>query len=276
VSLYTLVAIVVVVSALWVCLLWLSRRSPLNERFSSQLGEHERAFEFLGVAFAVLLAFVVLEAYDNYNDAKAGAEQEAEAVLAMSRTAAAFGPDGHRRLDSVLTCYGRAVVEQAWPAMRDEGSSPVVNYWARRFRDTAHDLDPRSFIEQAAFRQLLEEQDSRIEGRRIRLFEATRTVPPPLWLVLALGAVLTTGWIVVGADRKGSFLVQACVVASVAAMVTAALLLVWFLDHPFSGHNGSIEPHAMEDVLALIRLESIEEGLDLSPPCTEVGDPFPT
>jgi heme/copper-type cytochrome/quinol oxidase subunit 2 len=75
VNLFVQVAIIVAVSAIFVGLLWLHRRSPWNERFSSQLGEHERAFEFLGVAFAVLLAFVVLEAYDIYNDAKSGAEQ---------------------------------------------------------------------------------------------------------------------------------------------------------------------------------------------------------
>jgi hypothetical protein len=275
-SLFAQGGIIVGVAALCVGLLWIARQNPWNDRFSSQLGEHGRAFEFLGVAFAVLLAFVVLEAYDIYNDAKSGSEQEAEAVLEMSRTTAAFTREEHEGLEGVLVCYGRAVIEQAWPAMQEqEESSPVVNDWARRFRDSSLELDVRSFIQQAAFRQLLMEQDRRIEGRRIRLVEAARTVPAPLWFVLILGAVLTIGWIVLGADRRGSFLVQACVVVSVAAMVTAALLLVWFLDHPFSGQRGSIGPTAMEEVLELMQHESAQEGLDVTPPCTESGDPRP-
>ena len=80
-------------------MLWLARRNPMNERFSSQLGEHSRAFDFLGIALAILLGFVVLQAYDSYNDAKKGAEQEAQAVLELTRTAAAFGPEEHARLE---------------------------------------------------------------------------------------------------------------------------------------------------------------------------------
>lgn len=49
----------------------------------------------------------------------------------------------------------------------------------------------------------------------MRLAEAVRVTPPPLWFVLILGAFLTVGWIVLGADRRGSFIVQACAVGSV-------------------------------------------------------------
>ena len=99
--------------------------------------------------------------------------------------------------------------------------------------------ESRSRIDEAAFRQLLEEQDRRIEGRRMRLAEAIRVTPPPMWFVLILGASLTVGWIVLGANRQGSFVVQASAVASVAAMAAATLALVWFLDHPFEDEAGA-------------------------------------
>jgi hypothetical protein len=59
-------------------------------------------------AFAVLLAFVVLEAYQSYNDAKSGAEAEAEAVLQLSRTVEAFEPQEHERLEGLLVCQSKA------------------------------------------------------------------------------------------------------------------------------------------------------------------------
>src|SRR5215204_5325523 len=102
-------------------LLWLARRSPWNARFAGEVGEHNKAFDFLGTAFAVLLAFVVLEAYESYNDAKSGAEEEAEAVLELSRTAEAFSPEDHAHLEGLLVCYGRAVVHHAWTAMEKRG-----------------------------------------------------------------------------------------------------------------------------------------------------------
>ena len=260
-NLFALAGIIVGAAAVCVGLLWLARRSPLNVSFSSELGEEGRAFDFLGIAFAILLGFVVLHAYDSYNEAKRGAEQEAQAVLELSRTAAAFTPEEHARLEGALVCYGRAVIEQGWPTMRDGGEgSPVVTDLGRRFRERAFDLNVRSVIHQEAFRQLLLEQDRRIEGRRIRLAEAVRVTPPPLWFVLILGAALTVGWIVLGADRRGSFLVQASAVASVAAMATAALLLVWFLDHPFEDEAGSIRPIEMEAVLKVMDEESHARG----------------
>ena len=274
-NLFALAGIMIGVAAASAGLLWLGRRNPLNERYSSQLGEHGRAFDFLGIAFAILLGFVVLQAYDSYNDAKKGAEQEAQAVLELTRTAAAFTPEEQERLEGALVCYGRAVIAQGWPAMRDGGEgSPVVTDWGRVFREAAFELRVRSLVEQAAFRQLLVELDRRIEGRRMRLAEAVRVTPSPMWFVLILGALLTVGWIVLGADRRGSFVVQAGAVASVAAMATATLLLVWFLDHPFANQSGSIRPVEMEEVLRVIEEESHAEGIEVTHPCAEDGDPL--
>jgi Protein of unknown function (DUF4239) len=274
-NLFALAGIIIVVAAASVGMLWLARHNPMNERFSSQLGEHTRAFDFLGIAFAILLGFVVLQAYDSYNDAKRGAEQEAQAVLELTRTASAFTPEEDERLEGMLVCYGRAVIEQGWPAMRDGGEgSPVVTDWGRRFREAAFEVRVRTPVQEAAFLQLLMEQDRRIEGRRMRLAEAVRVTPPPMWFVLILGASLTVGWIVLGANRRGSFVVQAGAVASVAAMATATLLLVWFLDHPFEDESGSIRPIEMEEVLRVIEEESHAEGAEVTHPCTEDGDPL--
>jgi Protein of unknown function (DUF4239) len=274
--LFTQVGILIGVLALSITLLWAARRSPLNELFASEVAEHDHAFDFLGIAFAVLLAFVVLETYDSYNEAKTGSEIEAEAVLELSRSAEVFDPEEHARLEGLLVCYGRTVIEQGWPAMRNENEgAPAVTRWAQRFREAANELHVRTFIQRATFRQLLMEKDRRIEGRRTRLAEAVRVVPPPLWYVLVLGAILTTGWIILGASRRGSFLVQASAVASVAVMATAALLLVWFLDHPFSGQAGSIKPTEMEHTLELIEFESEGQPVPAEPPCTETGEELP-
>jgi hypothetical protein len=65
------------------------------------------------------------------------------------------------------------------------------------------------------------------------------------------------------------------VVASVAAMITSALMLVWFLDHPFSEQSGSITPIEMEHALKTIAEEDHDEGVNVVPPCDEAGDPEP-
>ena len=262
------------VAAVSVGLLWVARRSPWNERFAGEVRAHDEAFEFLSTAYAVLLAFVVIQAYTSYNDAKSGAETEAEAVLQMSRTVEAFAPDQLERLEGLLVCYGRAVIDDGWPAMQKQEASPVVNDWGTRFRQEALKTQVNSFVQRASFRQLLTEQDRRIEGRRSRLAEAVRVVPTPLWFVLMLGAVLTIGWVILGSSRRGSFLVQAAVVGSVAAMVASVLLLVWFLDHPFAEESGGITPSEMEHTLETIADEEEGQAVEVTPPCTLAGEPL--
>ena len=95
-----------------------------------------------------------------------------------------------------------------------------------------------------------------------------------MWLVLLLGAVLTIGWVILGSSRRGSFFVQAAVVASVAAMVASVLLLVWFLDHPFAEESGSITPIEMEHTLQTIAEEAEGQDVEVAPPCTPEGDPL--
>ena len=98
-SLVGMGASVIGVAVVCVAVLWVARRSPWNERFAREVREHDEAFEFLGVAYAVLLAFVVISAYTSYNDAKSGAEAEAEAILQLSRTVEAFSPEQLERLE---------------------------------------------------------------------------------------------------------------------------------------------------------------------------------
>jgi hypothetical protein len=275
VSLIAMGAVVAGLVAVCIALLWLARKSPWNESFASEVRAHDEAFEFLGVAYAVLLAFVVVQAYDSYNEAKSGTETEAEAILKMSRTAEAFAPGRLERLEGLLVCYGRAVIHYGWPAMEDGDESPVVNEWGTRFRREVQQTEVNSFVQRTSFRLLLEEQDERIAGRRTRLAEAVRTVPTPLWIVLALGGVLTIGWVILGASRRGNFLVQATVVASVAAMVGSILLLVWFLDHPYAEASGGIKPIEMEHALDTIAEEEEGQHVEVTAPCTPEGDPLP-
>ena len=54
---------------------------------------------------------------------------------------------------------------------------------------------------------------------------------------------------------------------------TSALLLVWFLDHPFADENGSITPIEMEHTLETIEMEEEDQAVEVTPPCTPAGDP---
>jgi hypothetical protein len=92
-------------------------------------------------------------------------------------------------------------------------------------------------------------------------------VPSPLWLVLVLGACVTVALQLGMADRRERLLVQGAMIGAVATIVTAGLLLVNFLDHPYQRHAGSIEPTEMRQSLAMMR----EAAPGLASPCRSDG-----
>jgi hypothetical protein len=230
-------------------------------------------YAVVGTSFAVLLAFVVLIAFQSHNDARAGARAEADAVLEQFRTAEFF-PRGERgRLQGQLICYGRAVAEQEWPAMREGGQSPVVDRSSDLLQQSFHGLRVRTPRETAAFNALLELRNARIDARRERLAEATPEVTAPVWFILLLGAAVNIAFVLVFIDRRDeAFTVQAGLMASVTTIVVAGLLLVWFLDHPYEDEPGGIKPSEMRRSVAV--MEDEQPGV-AAPWCTPGGDPRP-
>jgi hypothetical protein len=247
--------IVAVAAGTAVGIMYAIRRRARVDHFFIEVERGAGTFAFIGTAYAVLLAFVVLEAFQSFNDAKTGAEQEATTVLQLSRTAEFFPAEQREPIEGDLLCYGRAVVHEEWPAMKHGLRSPVVQIWVNGLERSLHRLQPDTPARQAAFLQLLGQQDQRTDARRARISEANRALPPPVWFVLALGAFVTIGFAMFFVDRREHFIVQGSLIAAITALVTGGLLLIWFLDHPYENQTGSIQPDEMQRELVVIEGE---------------------
>jgi hypothetical protein len=123
------------------------RRAP--EPLLLDSGRGRGMIQVAGTSFAVLLAFVILAAFQTYSGARAGAGSEATAVLDMARTAALFPAAQRDRFRGDLTCYGRAVVVEEWPAMRRGDSSALVDRWIAAYRALLGQLDLHTTREQS-------------------------------------------------------------------------------------------------------------------------------
>ena len=163
-----------------------------------------------------------------------------------------------------------AVADHEWPAMREGDRSPVVDEWIAEYRDLFSRLSLDSARQRLAFEELLTEARARTDGRRERLSEATPSVPAPLWIVLVLGGLGTIVFQLSLADPRERLAVQSAMIAGVTIVVSAGLLLVNFLDHPYDQRTGSIEPTEMRATLTMI--EEAEAGLPLR--CEEDGTPL--
>jgi Protein of unknown function (DUF4239) len=263
-------ALVVVVSvAASVALMLAVRRFARTETFLADSTRGSGIYGMVGTAFAVVLAFVVLVAFQSYNSAKAGAEAEAVAVLEQFRTAEFFPAAQRDELQGELLCYARAVVHYGWPRMRDQRRSSEVQRWVGKLKLTFLTLDVQTPKRQAAFRQLLVEKDERTRGRRERLSEATPVITSPVWFVLVVGGLINIAFVLLFTARRESALVQGSLMAAVTAMVVTGLMLVWVLDHPYENRAGGIEPAEITRTIASMH----QEHPGLVTPCNRNGDP---
>jgi hypothetical protein len=266
-----LAALTIAVSCVITCtLLSAVHRRASKDTFLGDTTRGAAIYGVVGTSFAVLLAFVVFVAFQSYDHAKAGAEIEADATLEEFRSAEFFPLPTRRDLQDTLVCYGRSVVDQDWPAMRDESRSEVTDKWSLALQNVFLAVRVVTPKEQVAFSNLLSLRDKRIDGRRQRLAEATPIITTPVWFFLGLAALLNIGFVLLFIDRRGESLVmQLVMMGCVTATIVSGLLLVWFLDHPFQDQTGGIRPAGMEQRLAVMQ----DEQAALRPPCDLEGNP---
>jgi hypothetical protein len=258
-------AVLVTVVTLAIVIKLLARRRAPDPGWFIDSTRAAGALTVIGTMFAVLLAFTIFYALQNYQRARDGASMEAIAVTELHNVADVLEGHSGERLHGDLICYSRAVVSDEWPAMEHGRRSDSVQQWVDTMVADFAATDPGNPKQEAAYSQWFDQQAQRRDGRRARAAEAEPSVPMPLWVVLGIGATAILAYMCVQADRRESAVVQAVPIAFVSALVTSAMLVVAFLSHPYNDWSGSLEPNEMRVTLTLI-----DDGHDA--PCDADGN----
>lgn len=224
-------------------------------------------FGFLGTAFAVALAFVILLAMQSYSTARQAAAQEAVAVTQLFRTTALMPGPASDALRGALACYGRAVAADEWQLAETGRESARVQGWLDDMGVVVAGLQPDGVRETAAFGQWFDQDTDRRDGRRTRLLEAQPLVPPFLWAVLLLSGLILIGYVMLFAAKRERLGVQLVMAVSVTAMIGMGLVLVGNLDRPYR----TVQPDEMTRTLALMQTTRLPSAEPLVPPCDAEG-----
>jgi hypothetical protein len=253
---YVLVIVAVVVVAL--IGLIVVRRTVPRSRLAQHTDVAGYVYAVIGVIYAVILAQVVVAAWDEYRDARAEVAAEADAVLNLDRLAQNWSAEDRGRVKAALTAYAAHVIDVEWPAMARGDFNPsshfavvhelwkVVDEAGRRASDNSPSFD-------AAIGQL----EALNQARRNRVLLGQNGLPQPMTFTLILGAVVTVGFSYIFAVDEGW--VHALMTASLAMLIALLLLLQAELDNPFQGVS-AIEPTAMRFVLGEIGGNSDDGG----------------
>jgi multisubunit Na+/H+ antiporter MnhC subunit len=243
------------------------RRAPEGTYFKDPIPA-AAVYTVVGTAYMVIVAFVFFVAFESYGGAKADAEEEAIATLAMFHAVHPFDPAVRDQLRGQVICYAREVISSGWPAMRDGGGSSVVDARVTALEESAERIALEGPKQQAAYDHWFALNEERRRGRQGRIGKASGLVPPVLWLILIVGAVVVIGAVGLFADPREARVTQAALIAGVAVIVASGLVLVRFLDRPYENKSGSIKPTAMTRTLAQMERERQQRNAQAVIPCS--------
>src|SRR3954463_13309461 len=109
-----MVAVIGISFGLVVLAVWLIRRTVPETRD----GFHaEISAPMLGVVaalFGLLLAFVIITAYENFLEASADVDREADSLASIVRDSTAFPEQDGQRVRGAVRAYVRTVVDEEW------------------------------------------------------------------------------------------------------------------------------------------------------------------
>jgi hypothetical protein len=189
----------------------------------------------LGGIYAVLLAFVVVIVWQQFNDARANVEREANEIADLFRTSQGMPPASRARMADCLARYVDAVLEQDWPAMRvnDELVLEHVSHILDEISDALHTFEPEGTCHQSLHAESLARFNDLSDARSMRLSSSRARIPRALRWLLYMGAFILIGstWLF----SVDSFTIHAIVTGALAGGVSHVIYVIEDLDDSFGG-----------------------------------------
>ncbi len=208
-------------------------------------------FAVVGVLYAIVLAFVVIEVWSQWTDAQENANREATALIEEYRYAQTL-PEA-QRLDIQQLCesYANHVIHNEWPQLRRHETVGAEGYaLVDRLRtavEVSKPADTDTDRAQLAYTNAVAQATTLAQARDARLAAASTGLPSVLWFVLIGGALVVVAFAYVF-DVAG---VGVRMILAVGLTVMTVLLLwcIFQLEYPFA-RQLHIDPSAFQFALA--------------------------
>jgi len=223
----------------------LARRLP-RKRLAQSQDAVGVMFSAVGVLFTVLLAFLVVLVWEQFNEAQVRTEEEATKISNLLRDANAFPSPARNEIQGRLIAYTQSVIDDEWTAMERGESSPVTAQAYRRVWAGYYDFVPRSRQQERFYDESIGRLNDLGHDRRLRVISSEASIPGIMWFMLVIGGVVTIAYLYLFVIP--SALLQGAMIGSVAGLLALVLFLILSLDHPFAG-DVKVTPDAYRDIV---------------------------
>jgi hypothetical protein len=245
---------------LGIVLSWLGLRTVRRFVPVTLLKAHHEVAGFiigvLGAIYAVLLAFVVVALWNQYEDARAAVEREANELSDLAHITRGFADAKERhRLSGMIGAYAGSAINDEWPAMAEGEASLRTQSALDQLWRSYLEIDPETYRDSTLYDQAVSTLRDLSDSRRLRLFASRNDLPLLIQLLLWGGGVITISFTYFFGVE--SIRAQSLMTAALTGIIAFNLFLVLALDNPFHGFL-RVPPDLLGDVLK--RIQSIESS----------------
>lgn len=224
---------------------WLFSREKLKD-------SHEVAgfaYGVIGVVYAVLLGFNVVNVQERFNKAVEISEREANAVADLYRDAAMLPAPFGKEIQSALKEYISLSLRDEWSASGDGFAVESVIKQVGVIWSLYYKVEPITEREKIWLQESISKLNDFTNIRLQRVYNSKESLGDLMWVLLYAGAIITIGFL-------GFFWVQniklhIMVIILLSSLVGFMLYLIQALDSVYSGAI-SIKPEALVSVRDLL------------------------
>ena len=166
-------------------------RLAVNERARAFKAVSPGVLPVFGILFALLVGFIAVEVWGNFDKAKAAVTTEASALRAVVLLAGAFPDEQRTRIYALVNRHVEVAVNEGWPAMAQQRMTLAT--LATALIEALHDtlaLKPADDSQRVAQPEMMKALHTALDARRQRIVISESAVGTVKWVAILLQASL--------------------------------------------------------------------------------------
>ena len=202
----------------------------------------------LGILFALLVGFVAVEVWNNFDKAKAAVTTEASALRAVVLLAGAFPDEQRTRIYALVNRHIDESVNKEWPEMAEQRATLAILPTA--LIEALHvtlGLKPADDSQRAAQLEMLKELHIALDARRQRIVISEFAVGTVKWLgILLMGLCTLVAIAMVHSDNR-----RACAITLMlfATGIALSVLMISAYSRPYFAGGYFVAPELLKQVI---------------------------
>jgi Protein of unknown function (DUF4239) len=203
------------------------------------------AMGIVGVAYAVLLAFIAVATWESYTAADKIVDVEASYIGDLYRDTVGLPDAEVAAIRTDIKKYLEQIVHEEWPSQQAGRINQAGRPTLVHIHSLIASLDPETPRETVIVEELMRTMNALYDARRTRILAANGAIPAIVWWIVAFGSALTVGFTYLFGTHH--FRMHLAVTGMVAASMALVIVLIVALDRPFRG-DLSVSGEAYENV----------------------------